>query len=308
MGMSVSVIINNYNYGEYVCEAVDSVLKQRVLPEEIIVVDDGSTDDSREILDRRYGSNEIIKLIYKENGGQLSAFNVGYEHCTGDIIFFLDADDFYREDHIELCLKEYLRDGSIDYVYTAYQYFGAQSQLQYNTTSYSRSMGYSLLATMLDLAWIGGPTSMISLRRSLAERIFPYPVDWFNYTKHNADIGVVQGSSILGGKKYYIAEPSVFYRAHASNFDLNKSKTKEFLSRINDFQRVVCAYYFKKVGLSEKDITPLAIKGEFFTIERPTKKEYKLYIKLIFRCEGSFFSKIACGLAILKRGGLSIFR
>ena len=85
-----SIIVNNYNYGRFLKQAVDSALRQTYPRIEVIVVDDGSTDNSREIV-ATYG-NRIISVL-KENGGQGSAFNAGFAASHGDIIFFLDSDD-----------------------------------------------------------------------------------------------------------------------------------------------------------------------------------------------------------------------
>jgi glycosyltransferase involved in cell wall biosynthesis len=85
-----SIIINNYNYARFLREAVDSALNQTYRNTEVIVVDDGSTDDSREII-ASYG-DRIIPVL-KENGGQTSAVNAGFSSSQGSVIFFLDADD-----------------------------------------------------------------------------------------------------------------------------------------------------------------------------------------------------------------------
>jgi glycosyltransferase involved in cell wall biosynthesis len=86
----VSIIITNHNYGEYLAEAVESALAQSVRDKEIIVVDDGSTDHSPEVIARYAGS---ITPIFKENGGHCSAANAGFAASRGDIVIFLDADD-----------------------------------------------------------------------------------------------------------------------------------------------------------------------------------------------------------------------
>ena len=87
----VSVVVNNYNYAAYLAEAIDSALQQDYEAKEIVVVDDGSTDHSRDIV-AGYGSTVIP--IHKANGGQASALNMGFDASHGDIIMFLDADDF----------------------------------------------------------------------------------------------------------------------------------------------------------------------------------------------------------------------
>ncbi len=94
----VSIIINNYNYSEFISEAIDSALSQTYPNTEVIVVDDGSTDNSTEII-ASYGS-QIIPLL-KHNGGQASALNAGFRVSTGQIIIFLDADDYLFSHTVE---------------------------------------------------------------------------------------------------------------------------------------------------------------------------------------------------------------
>ncbi len=91
-GLRVSVIINNYNYGEFLSQAIESALAQTHAPIEIIAVDDGSTDGSREILS---GYGKRVSALLKMNGGQASAFNAGWSASRGDILCFLDADDWW---------------------------------------------------------------------------------------------------------------------------------------------------------------------------------------------------------------------
>ncbi len=93
----VSIVINNYNYAQFLPEAIESALAQTYSHTEIIVVDDGSTDNSREII-RNY--KEKVIPVLKENGGQASAFNAGFAASQGEIICFLDADDYYLPNKI----------------------------------------------------------------------------------------------------------------------------------------------------------------------------------------------------------------
>src|SRR5436309_2461294 len=85
-----SIIVNNFNYGRFLREAIDSALNQTWPGVEVIVVDDGSTDDSREII-ASYG-DRIVPLL-KPNEGQNSAFNAGFSVSRGAAIIFLDSDD-----------------------------------------------------------------------------------------------------------------------------------------------------------------------------------------------------------------------
>lgn len=101
-GRLVSIVINNYNYAEYLRAAIDSALNQTYSNCEVIVVDDGSTDDSRLILEE-YGAR-IIKFE-KKNGGQASAFNLGIEKARGEYILLLDSDDVLKPNAIKVCVE-----------------------------------------------------------------------------------------------------------------------------------------------------------------------------------------------------------
>jgi glycosyltransferase involved in cell wall biosynthesis len=87
----VSILINNYNYGQFLPAAIESALSQTYDRVEVVVVDDGSQDDSRAIIGR-YGDRIIA--VMKPNGGQASAFNAGFAASQGDVLCFLDADDY----------------------------------------------------------------------------------------------------------------------------------------------------------------------------------------------------------------------
>jgi glycosyltransferase involved in cell wall biosynthesis len=86
-----SVIVSSYNYGHFLKAAIDSALNQTYPDTEVIVVDDGSADDSRDVI-AGYGSR--VRALLKENGGQASAFNAGFRLSRGEVIVFLDSDDF----------------------------------------------------------------------------------------------------------------------------------------------------------------------------------------------------------------------
>ncbi len=111
----VSIIIDTYNYGHFIEEAIESVLNQNFPYKdmELIVVDDGSTDNTRVIL-AKY--TDKIKYIYKENGGQASAFNMGFENTSGKVIAFLDADDYWHPDKLAYIAEEFEKSTSIDVV------------------------------------------------------------------------------------------------------------------------------------------------------------------------------------------------
>jgi glycosyltransferase involved in cell wall biosynthesis len=93
-----SILIDNYNYGQFLGEAIESALNQTYPNVEIIVVDDGSTDNSRELI-ASFG-DKIIPVL-KTNGGQSSALNAGFAACRGEWIHLLDSDDLFTENKVQ---------------------------------------------------------------------------------------------------------------------------------------------------------------------------------------------------------------
>ena len=93
----VSVIIPVYNVEKYIGKCVDSVLRQSYENIEVILVDDGSTDGSPSICDEYAKKDKRVKVIHKENGGVSSARNTALECCIGELVMFVDSDDFVSE-------------------------------------------------------------------------------------------------------------------------------------------------------------------------------------------------------------------
>lgn len=107
----LSIIVPVYNVEKYLAECINSVLKQIDNNIEVIIVDDGSTDNSNEIIAEFYKNNSsYIKIVSKSNGGLSSARNAGIEVCEGQYIYFLDSDDYLLENAvctIYECIRKY---------------------------------------------------------------------------------------------------------------------------------------------------------------------------------------------------------
>ena len=98
--MKISVIIPAYNVEKYIERSINSALNQKFKPFEIIVVDDGSSDDTGRIVKKFHTD---VRYIYQKNGGSSSARNLGIKTSKGDWIAFLDSDDEWVETHLENC-------------------------------------------------------------------------------------------------------------------------------------------------------------------------------------------------------------
>lgn len=110
----VSVLINNYNYGRYLSQAIDSALGQTYPHVEVIVVDDGSTDHSQDVM-KAYGDRIIP--VFKDNGGQASALNAGFAASQGDIICLLDADDLFLPEKVSEVVNVFNSFSNIDWFF-----------------------------------------------------------------------------------------------------------------------------------------------------------------------------------------------
>jgi glycosyltransferase involved in cell wall biosynthesis len=111
---TVSAIITGYNYARFLPTAIESVLEQTRVPDEIIVVDDGSTDDTAEVV-RRY-AGKGVRYVYRQNGGAGAARNTGLRESSGDLIAFLDGDDRWLPEKIALQMAHFERHPSVGIV------------------------------------------------------------------------------------------------------------------------------------------------------------------------------------------------
>lgn len=122
---TLSVIIPTFNQQQYISDCIDSVLNQTVQPHEIIVINDGSTDNTRGLLEAYEGK---IKVINQVNKGLPSARNTGIMNATGDYILPLDSDDVLEDNCLER-LSQVIEDTDADIVAPSFKQFGLANDL-----------------------------------------------------------------------------------------------------------------------------------------------------------------------------------
>ena len=120
--MRISVVVNNYNYGRFVARAVLSALEQEPAPHEVVIVDDGSSDDSLAVIEQLARKHPTVRVVAKQNGGQLSAFNAGFAASSGDIVCFLDADDEYLPGYLAKLREVYESNAHVDFLYCGIEF------------------------------------------------------------------------------------------------------------------------------------------------------------------------------------------
>jgi len=133
-----SFAIINYNHGDFVGAAVESALLQTRAPDEVVVVDDGSTDDSLEVLGR-FGPR--VTVISQANAGPASATNRALAAVSGDVVLLLDADDIALPHRLDRVLAAYEENPEVDWVWHDLQHVGADGTTRLDTTP--RQVGYS---------------------------------------------------------------------------------------------------------------------------------------------------------------------
>ncbi|OCA83373.1 transposase [Bacillus sp. FJAT-27225] len=103
----VSVVIAAYNEEKVICKTVDSILASNYPCFEVLVIDDGSKDRTADLVQKTYGSNRLVRLIKKDNGGKSSAVNLGFKEARGEIVVALDADTLIAENAISLLVSHF---------------------------------------------------------------------------------------------------------------------------------------------------------------------------------------------------------
>jgi glycosyltransferase involved in cell wall biosynthesis len=169
----ITVLINTYNYGRFVEEAIDSVLSQEFPLDqlEILVVDDGSTDDTQERV-KKYGSR--IRYLYKPNGGQASALNYGIERARGEIVALMDADDLFLPGKLTRVAEAFQENPALGMVYHPYWEWDMQTNARRDSPTRLIS-GDTRTAPDPFFFYVPHPTSCISLRRSFLGPLLPIP-------------------------------------------------------------------------------------------------------------------------------------
>ena len=288
--LRATCIITNYNYGAYLPQAVDSVLSQTTPFDEIIIVDDASTDDSSLVLSELCKRDNTLKISRRrDNAGQLAAFETGIMQSSGDIVFFLDADDVYSPDYLGIALDGYKKAPQCDFLFCGHERFcgtsppailsrEAAGELAPEVTEF----GLTIVRTLERKAFLGAPTSCLSLRRKLAMRLFPIPLheDW----RTRADDCLVFGASLAGARKGRIERELVGYRIHGNNAFASNPETAKpevvflrqiALIRLFDFLR-------HKFNLEGENFGKLA-HLEFKTIPNPTKGDLRDYVGYVLK-------------------------
>lgn len=299
--MKISVVITNYNYEAYIGAALSSIQNQSQNGhiDQIIVIDDGSTDNSINKL-TEYSDKQDMIVLEKSNAGQLSCFNAALEYIVGDIVFFLDADDVYHPSYIEKATTYYKNNPFCDFLFCDRNFIDQNNQ-NIEITKKKRIFpeksyyGYTPVITYTNNLWIGAATSCLSMKTELLKKILPIPYesDWIT----RADDCLVWGASLALGYKCFLNEKLVSYRIHGDNYhhgkQIGKSKLHKRNLAINRLFKYLTHEY-------DTDKFEHLIAHEFGALPEKTLEDLKIYMKALSKSNMNNFIKLRQAMSIMK--------
>jgi glycosyltransferase involved in cell wall biosynthesis len=236
---SVSVCVTNYNYERYLAEALDSVLAQSVEGVQVVVVDDGSTDDSLAVLEPYVSA---VVLLAKPNGGQASAMNAGFAAATGDLVLFLDADDVLLPGALAAFVASFDAQPDVVKVASPLTVIDDTGELTGEIrppAHWELPRGDLRSLALRRRSYVWPASSGNCYRRSALERCMPILEEDFRI---EADL-YLASLIVLQGPISALDTPVVGYRVHGSNNYAGRAADASFLhqkmQRIEDLHRIV---------------------------------------------------------------------
>jgi glycosyltransferase involved in cell wall biosynthesis len=215
LSIDVDVVITNHNYARFLPEAVESACAQTHPDVHVVVVDDGSTDDSRKLLE---GYSDRVEVVLKEQGGQASALNAGVERCRGEVLLVLDADDRLRPQAAARVAAAFAAGPQLSKVQFPMAIIDAEGRAtrEVKPGGHLRApTGDQRRAELLfpfDLPWLpGGGTGF---RTEVVRRILPIPAA--DYPRSGADWYLVHLTALLG-EADLLDDVCAEYRVHGAN-------------------------------------------------------------------------------------------
>jgi glycosyltransferase involved in cell wall biosynthesis len=208
----VSVLIANYNYAKYIGEAIESVQTQTYQGYELVICDDGSSDDSCKVIESYAAKDPKIVLIRKNNGGQASALNRAFLESKGDVISILDADDAFESMKLAKVVEAFKESPQAGIAIHDLMVVDGDGRKRY--VAHYKQSGY--LGPEIPTLRMGLPmpqASGLSFRREVLKEILPLPEDRFRSV---ADWAVAYVAAYLTNTTR-VPEVLARYRIHANN-------------------------------------------------------------------------------------------
>jgi len=207
-----TVVIVNYNYDKYVAAAITSALEQTYQPLEVVVVDDGSTDDSRQVI-ASFGDR--VRTVFQKNAGHGAAYNAGWRVAHGEFVLFLDSDDVLTKDAIENIAAAFAQSDAVKVQFYLRQVDRDLKPLGYLLPSYR----FSPLRPRDQITnygyYVCPPASGNAFRKKFLDEIMPIADE--ELYRRAAD-GYTTGLAGVAGNVISLPATLGLYRVHGENF------------------------------------------------------------------------------------------
>jgi hypothetical protein len=221
--VTASIVVTNHDHGRFLAQAIDSALAQTHTAVEVVVVDDGSTDDSRRIID---GYGDALRVVLREHGGQARAMLDGFRRSCGEVVLFLDGDDLLYHDAVSRIAARFDSriakvQGRLDLIDDRGQGLGRQ------TPPLAMPSG-DLLPVVLRHGWYPAPpTTGNAFARATLEALLPVPESYAGLSAADGRLSVSDHYlSVLApfqGRIVSLPEPIGAYRIHAARRSRQRS-------------------------------------------------------------------------------------
>ena len=210
MDDKVSIIVPIYNVVDYLEKCINSITSQTYSNLEIILVNDGSTDNSAEICERIASLDKRIILLNKENGGLSDARNCGLKKATGKYVMFIDSDDFIEKDMVEFLYKNMINYNAEISVCGFYFYYGSEKEeVRYENVSNDYYIELTPREAMLKLVNSNNSFRMNAVNKMYLRGLFDNVK--FPYKKIYEDVGTTYKVILKSKKIVYSSVPKYHY-------------------------------------------------------------------------------------------------
>ncbi len=233
----VSIIIPCYNQEERIKRCIDSILNDKLKEKEIIIINDGSTDKTLDILKTYENKYKNIKIINQKNKGQALARNIGLKESTGEYISFIDSDDFVEKNYIYNLYKSAI-DNNSDYVYCDYYEYSNNKNKYISSTYTDNPKKVKIIENF-------APWGKLISHELINNIDFKFPD-----LKMCEDIAVIPILAVNSKNAYHIKEGLYYY-----NLDSNSlTRIKEYDDKLLEIMKIpdILYNYFKDNNLLEE--------------------------------------------------------
>lgn len=286
MSSLVSIIIPSYNYGFVIEETLRSIQEQTYTNWEAIFVDDGSTDNSREIIKEFAKKDKRIKLFTQNNQGVSKARNLGFLMSKGTYIQFLDADDLLTKNKLSLQIEHLDKNPKVDISYSGHLYFEIDHpEIYYPDYEMNNhdwlpkidASGYEAINTLVysNIAVVSSPV----LKRQIVEKVNGFP----EHSRYTEDWEFWFLCAINGAHYQFFDHPDAktLIRIHARNTSRN----------IQTMQAGELKFRKRMIEQIEK-ASSLSVEEKQLLLQRNSKSTEKLYKYMMYHCDLTSVSQL----------------